>query len=72
MLFSRCCYGVHNDPRQLKFNLPSSNRFPHEKKILQEATSVVAQGQIIPVLPGGPLYQSIGAGEMAIREVLYR
>ena len=38
----------------------------------QEATSVVAQGQIIPVLPGGPLYQSIGAGEMAIRDVLFR
>ena len=33
---------------------------------------MVAKGQIIPVLPGGPLYQSIGAGEMAIRDILHR
>ena len=26
MLFSRCCYGVHN--------YPSTNKFPHEKEIL--------------------------------------
>ena len=33
---------------------------------------MVAQGQVVPVLPGGQLYQAIGAGEMAIREVLLR
>ncbi|XP_023336441.1 pre-mRNA 3' end processing protein WDR33 [Eurytemora carolleeae] len=41
-------------------------------QLQQEATAVVALGQIIPVLPGGPLYQSIGAGEMAIRDTLLR
>jgi len=41
-------------------------------QLQQEATAVVAKGQIIPVLPGGPLYQSIGAGEMAIRDILHR
>ena len=32
----------------------------------------MAQGNIIPVLPGGPLYHSIGSGEVAIRDVLLR
>jgi len=41
-------------------------------QLQQEATAVVAQGQVVPVLPGGQLYQAIGAGEMAIREVLLR
>jgi hypothetical protein len=33
---------------------------------------VVARGQVIPVLPGSPLYQSIVGGEAAIRDVLHR
>jgi len=41
-------------------------------QLQQEATAVVAQGQIIPVLPGSSLYQSIAAGEMSIRDVLIR
>ena len=38
----------------------------------QHATAIVARGQIIPVLPGSALYQSILGGEAGIKEVLAR
>ena len=35
-----------------------------------QASAIVAKGQIIPVLPGSPLFHSIAGGETAIKEVL--
>merc|ERR1719412_2124607 len=36
------------------------------------ATAIVAKGQIIPVLPGSPLFHAIQGGENAVRDVLAR
>merc|ERR1711982_6743 len=38
----------------------------------QQAASIVAKGQIIPLLPASPLYHSLSGGEAAIKDVLVR
>ena len=38
----------------------------------QQATSIVAKGQIIPILPASPLYHSLLGGENAVKDVLVR
>jgi hypothetical protein len=39
---------------------------------MQEATAVVAFGQVIPILPGSPLQLAIADGEAAVCDVLHR
>lgn len=38
----------------------------------QQATAIVAKGQIIPILPASPLYQSLINGENSIKDILVR
>ena len=42
------------------------------QQLQQEATAIVAKGQIIPILPGAPLYHAIAGGEAAIKDILSR
>merc|ERR1711892_1201282 len=54
-----------------KENKPPSTTLPLAM-LQQQATAIVARGQIIPVLPGSALYDSIMGGEGGIKEVLAR
>jgi len=61
--------GMGQDNR--KENVPPMNSISLQQ-LQQEATAIVAKGQIIPIVPGSPLYHSIVNGEGPIKEVLGR
>ena len=61
----------HSMEGSRKENKPPSTTLPLAM-LQQQATAIVARGQIIPVLPGSPLYHSIMGGEAGIKEVLAR
>jgi len=54
-----------------KENVPPANSISLQQ-LQQEATAIVAKGQIIPILPGAPLYHAIAGGEAAIKDILSR
>jgi len=64
----------HSQEGSRKENLPPPTIVQHLAlgQLQQQATAIVAKGQIIPVLPGSPLYHSIMVGEDAVKEVLAR
>ena len=61
----------HSQEGSRKENKPPSTTMPLAM-LQQQATAIVARGQIIPVLPGSALYHSIVGGEGGIKEVLAR
>jgi len=61
----------HSQESSRKENKPPSTTLPLAM-LQQQATAIVARGQIIPVLPGSALYDSIMGGEGGIKEVLAR
>ena len=61
----------HSQEGSRKENKPPSSTLPLAM-LQQQATAIVARGQIIPVLPGSALFHSIMGGEGGIKEVLAR
>jgi len=54
-----------------KENVPPMNSISLQQ-LQQEATAIVAKGQIIPIVPGSPLYHAIVNGEGPIKDILSR
>jgi len=62
----------HSQEGSRKENKPPPNSTIPLALLQQQATAIVARGQIIPVVQGSDLYHSIMGGDTSIKEVLAR